>query len=469
MRKLWILFMVILMVVSSAQTSRAYVYYDDILDHWGELYIDWATNDVRLFKGYENNTFKPENSITRAEFMAIINRLLVIQKRSTSKVNSNFKLKYSDLTKEFWAYEDIYKAIHYIENENMPKVDIQWVFPGNNFKPNEPITRYEAGVLISLITSPPVKPLNKKYTDLNSDMKFYKEILNLTGNGIVEGYEDGTFRPWNNITRAEASKIVKKAYEDLEYLKKDQLNINDLARFNLLKEKPLFEYGNRPRNQENFDKKFVDAIATLEYISFIGYIPHAERHLYDADPIGTLWQLKNDEYYNVIGVNYYLLSYDNSLLKERQRELVVEAMEYYETMENKENIKGMANFIYISKDKINAKDYISFLEKYLNLTLDNNDAIFIGTELVGQYMNNYQYKKALDLSQYILTLNKDIRLNAQLILNHGYIIYKDSGVNSAVQYLSKSWNNLKTNTSYRLYSEEIDLLFTSMMKQLMKK
>ena len=351
----------------------------------------------------------------------------------------------------------------------MPKVDIQWVFPGNNFKPNEPITRYEAGVLISLITSPPVKPLNKKYTDLNSDMKFYKEILNLTGNGIVEGYEDGTFRPWNNITRAEASKIVKKAYEDLEYLKKDQLNINDLARFNLLKEKPLFEYGNRPRNQENFDKKFVDAIATLEYISFIGYIPHAERHLYDADPIGTLWQLKNDEYYNVIGVNYYLLAYDNSLLKERQRELVVAAMEYYETMENKENIKGMANFIYISKDKINAKDYISFLEKYLNLTLDNNDAIFIGTELVGQYMNNYQYKKALDLSQYILTLNKDIRLNAQLILNHGYIIYQDSGVNSAVQYLSKSWNNLKTNTSYRLYSEEIDLLFTSMMKQLMKK
>jgi len=469
MKKIVVLLIVAFIVVSSIRTSIAYTYYTDILNHWGESYIEWSTNEVGLFQGYNDGTFKPENNITRAEFMSILNRLLELQNLDSTKIDSRFQLDYADITKNFWAYDHIHRVAYYLENKARKKVDLKSIFPGNNLRANEPITRYEAGVLTSLITAPPIKVSNKNYRDLSTNVEFYKEIIELTGNGVVKGYDDGTFRPGNNITRAEAATIIKNAYSELEYLKTDQLHIRQLNEFNLNKSKPLFEYGIGTAVQKGFDKKFIDAIETLEYISFVGYIPHSERHLYDPNPMDTLWQLKNDDYYNVIGVNYFLLYYNKNLVMERKVELAKEAFEHYESINNSSKVEGIIDLIQISKNIVSTKEVTVFLEKYFPVINNNNEKILAGTLLAEQYLNNYQYKKAVDIYKDVVNLSSDIKLKNSLTLNNGYLIYRNSGSNVAIRYLNESWDNLKTDTQYRLHKKEIDFLFTSMIKQLMMK
>lgn len=61
------------------------------------------------------------------------------------------------------------------------------------------------GIMSSMIT---VSASNTLYDDLNSDYECYQPVARLSELGIVNGYEDGTYRPWNNVTRAEFCKIV---------------------------------------------------------------------------------------------------------------------------------------------------------------------------------------------------------------------------------------------------------------------
>lgn len=46
------------------------------------------------------------------------------------------------------------------------------------------------------------------YSDLNTDYECYQSVMKLSELGVINGYEDNTFKPWNNVTRAEFCKIV---------------------------------------------------------------------------------------------------------------------------------------------------------------------------------------------------------------------------------------------------------------------
>jgi hypothetical protein len=55
-------------------------------------------------------------------------------------------------------------------------------------------------------------PLNNPFNDVQYDQYYYKYVMQAYADGIVQGYSDGTFRPANNITLAEAMKIVQEAF-----------------------------------------------------------------------------------------------------------------------------------------------------------------------------------------------------------------------------------------------------------------
>lgn len=459
---------VIALMLSSFQVTMAYTYYADILGHWGESYIEWSTNEASLFQGYEDNTFKPDNNITRAEFISILNRLLETHKLNPTRTHNDFTLNYNDLNESFWAHNDIYEFSYYLENETQSKTNIKSILNGDSFHPNRPITRYEAGVLVSLITSPPIETSSKRYDDLSTNLTFYKEIINLTSNGIVNGYEDNTFRPNNNITRAESAKIIKEAFKEMEYIKSNQLHIRGLENFNLNNKRPMFEYGNESIGETELDRTFNNAVTTLDYMSFVGYIPHSEKHLYDTAPIGSLWGLKNSNYYNVIGVNYYLLKYDKSLVNERKIELVRESFEHYENSNRPGNINGMVEFLDKAKDIVSFKEFTDFAYKYFN-DISNNDKIYVGTLLVEEYVKNNKYKDALSINEQILKLNTNTENKLNMIINNGYLLYEDQGISSATNYLKQSWEEVKKDTEYRNNKEEIDLLFYSIIKQILMK
>ncbi len=60
-------------------------------------------------------------------------------------------------------------------------------------------------VIFSVLT---VSAKQTTYNDLNSDYECYYPVMRLSEEEIINGYEDNTYRPWNNVTRAEFCKIV---------------------------------------------------------------------------------------------------------------------------------------------------------------------------------------------------------------------------------------------------------------------
>lgn len=75
----------------------------DISGHWGEDYIKDAVAEG-FVQGYEDGTLKPNNYVTRAEFVTMVNKAL--QLRNENTVN----LVFSDVQDTKWYYKDIQKA-----------------------------------------------------------------------------------------------------------------------------------------------------------------------------------------------------------------------------------------------------------------------------------------------------------------------------------------------------------------------
>ena len=79
--------------------------------HWAYSFINSATA-MDWIKGYADGTFKPDNNITRAEVVAIVNRVTE-READTEYVNKNLTNlnRFKDLTdKGYWAYYDITEA-----------------------------------------------------------------------------------------------------------------------------------------------------------------------------------------------------------------------------------------------------------------------------------------------------------------------------------------------------------------------
>ncbi|HEY5714201.1 MAG TPA: S-layer homology domain-containing protein [Candidatus Gracilibacteria bacterium] len=81
-------------------------------------------------------------------------------------------------------------------------------YQDGTFKSENKVTRAElAKILSSLRADPPVN-CKKDFTDVNTNDWFYPYICRLSEEGIVAGYGDGTFRPGNNVNFIEAAKMI---------------------------------------------------------------------------------------------------------------------------------------------------------------------------------------------------------------------------------------------------------------------
>lgn len=158
----------------------------DIDSHWAkESIIDFVSKGI--LNGYEDNTFKPDNSITRAEFVKIVNKVF-----GFSEVG---EVKFTDVNENDWYYNELQIAVNkgYING-----------YEDNTFRPNNQITRQEAASIISNILKISGDG-NLDFADKDSIGDWAKSSVDaLNDNNIMGGYEDNTFRPNNNMTRAEA-------------------------------------------------------------------------------------------------------------------------------------------------------------------------------------------------------------------------------------------------------------------------
>ncbi|CEP81543.1 N-acetylmuramoyl-L-alanine amidase [Paraclostridium sordellii] len=164
----------------------------DINGHWAKnQIIDFSSKGY--INGYEDNTFRPDVNVSRAEFVKILNKVF----KFTNTTHSNF----TDVSPRDWYYNDICIGINegYING-----------YEDNTFRPNSPITREEASKIIAKVMK--IKgDGNLNFSDGYAISDWAKEYVDaLSDYGYINGYEDNTFRPQNNITRAETVTILSR-------------------------------------------------------------------------------------------------------------------------------------------------------------------------------------------------------------------------------------------------------------------
>ncbi len=180
--------------------SSAYAKVPDVDGHWAAAEINtWI--DRGVISGYPDGSFAPEKSITRAEFSSIMSKLF----RYVDKAKSTFV----DVEAKAWYSEDVSKA----SAAGIIKGD------GGKFRPNDPITRQEAAVIISRAFTLEAKNVNAadKYSDKKSIAAWALDAVNaLTSNGYMSGRANEGFAPAAKITRAETVKLIDNILSDVK-------------------------------------------------------------------------------------------------------------------------------------------------------------------------------------------------------------------------------------------------------------
>lgn len=167
---------------------------------------------IRYLYGYEDRTVRPQGKITRAEAAALIARLAELDMSDKSKPD------FAD-TPSAWYNSAI---------NIMVKKDLMFGDKNGNFHPNEPITRGEfARALLYIDTrNDKVAP----FADVKGH-QFEAAINQAFGNGRINGYPDGTFRPDDYIQRAEAARMLNQYANRGTTLEGMAPVAKDLARF----------------------------------------------------------------------------------------------------------------------------------------------------------------------------------------------------------------------------------------------
>ena len=182
------------LVLSMAVTAFA-APLTDIENHWAKEQIK-TWEEKGLVKGYEDGTFRPDNNVSRAEFMALVNRAFNYQEKA--------EIDYKDVKEDAW-YADVIKiakAAGYISG-----------YEDGTMRPNNPISRQEAAIIIMKILGLEENAAGAdKFQDASSIPAWSKGAVGaVASSGIMGGYPDGTFRAVNLIKRAEAVVALEKA------------------------------------------------------------------------------------------------------------------------------------------------------------------------------------------------------------------------------------------------------------------
>lgn len=153
---------------------------------------------VAYIIGYEDGTVRPGANITRAEVATIFFRLLTDETRESYWSQSS---GFTDVASGAWYNNAV---------STLTRAGILDGYEDGSFRPNASITRAEfTKIAVSFFKHAGGASANP-FNDV-PDSAWYAEFVKAAAElGLIDGYEDGTFRPNAPITRAEACTIVNR-------------------------------------------------------------------------------------------------------------------------------------------------------------------------------------------------------------------------------------------------------------------
>ena len=168
----------------------------------------WAVNEILKMHEYGVVTgdgagrFLPDDSVTRAEFAAMLLRLLKIN----IEINS-FKGIFADVAEDAWYSKVVETAFH---------MGIVNGYNDGSFRPNAQITRQEMAVMLLAVC----EILDIEF-DIPADITEYSDyyeitdwaaeaVRNVVGLGLMNGFSDKTFLPQGEATRAQGAVVMSR-------------------------------------------------------------------------------------------------------------------------------------------------------------------------------------------------------------------------------------------------------------------
>lgn len=171
--------------------NAAQEFYDLKNTHWAYDAVMYLANNS-ILSGYDDNLFRPDNTVTRAEFVTMICKLINPQILDAKSV-------FADVDDTSWFAPYV-----------MTAYQNGWIngISEDSFAPNMSITRQDMCVILYRIIN------SGESGDLQFEDKdkiayyAYNAVSVLNKSGLINGFEDNSFRPADNCTRAQAASIL---------------------------------------------------------------------------------------------------------------------------------------------------------------------------------------------------------------------------------------------------------------------
>lgn len=193
--------------------------FSDISDKKYEWAVGYIENmaDMNLISGYEDGTYRPDNSITRLEALSLFARAMGSRSEINQKALKAANTKYGDTVAKYklsFGSEDVeyllYRgALKETELNSYLAEDLR----------NEPMPRHEAAVIITKALCAEKEATSEimidlEYTDAKQiPSKSSQYVYYVTKNNIMTGMGDGTFSPNSGVLRSQIAVMLSKTVD----------------------------------------------------------------------------------------------------------------------------------------------------------------------------------------------------------------------------------------------------------------
>jgi hypothetical protein len=157
--------------------------------------VSWMV-DAGITTGYPDGTFGPTQVITRQSLAAFLYRYLDVPRASTRATPT-----FSDVPEDHPFFEEIEWAVQqgFVEG-----------YDDGTFRPTRPVSRQILTAFLHRLTNevPRAGARDHQFSDVPADHRFHDEIGWAVEHGIVQGFDDGSFRPTDPVSRQAAAAFL---------------------------------------------------------------------------------------------------------------------------------------------------------------------------------------------------------------------------------------------------------------------